>query len=209
MNRFVMRKYALAIALPLLLGGCAGMIPATQTSPPAPQAAPVRPYADNLDLGGRISVRYQNNGKDEAMHGSFVWTQNPTHTGVTLLSPLGQTIAIIDVTPDGATLAQSGQPVRGAADVDALMTDALGWPLPVSGLRGWLQGFAVDAAGRRFVASSETNDVATRDGWRIRYASWQDDGQAQHPRRIDLDRRTMQAGDVSIRIVIDTWQPRQ
>jgi outer membrane lipoprotein LolB len=49
-------------------------------------------------------------------------------------------------------------------------------------------------------------DVATRDGWRIRYAGWQDDTPPTRPKRIDLERYTAQAGDVSIRIVIDKWQ---
>jgi outer membrane lipoprotein LolB len=166
----------------------------------------VRPYRDEIDLSGRLSVRYQNNGQEEALHGSFVWNQNPARTSITLLSPLGQTMAIIDVTRDGATLSQAGQPVRMAADADALAAGTLGWPLPVAGLRDWLQGYAVDANGSRFIASPQTTDVATRDGWRIRYAGWQDDSPPNRPKRIDLERSTAQAGDVSIRIVIDKWQ---
>jgi outer membrane lipoprotein LolB len=154
-------------------------------------------------------VRYQNNGREEAMHGSFMWSQNPSRTSVTLLSPLGQTIAVIDMTPDGASLTQGGQQVREAADVDALVADTLGWPLPISGLRQWLQGFAIDATGKRFTANSQATEVATRDGWRIRYAAWQDDAVQTRPKRIDLERSTAQAGDVSIRIVIDNWQTRQ
>jgi outer membrane lipoprotein LolB len=208
MNVRLMQKYALCVALPLLLAGCAGMAPPAGVSPAAQPASP-RPYADKLDLGGRLSVRYQNNGREEAMHGSFMWSQNPSRTSVTLLSPLGQTIAVIDMTPDGASLTQGGQQVREAADVDALVADTLGWPLPISGLRQWLQGFAIDATGKRFTANSQATEVATRDGWRIRYAAWQDDAVQTRPKRIDLERSTAQAGDVSIRIVIDNWQTRQ
>jgi outer membrane lipoprotein LolB len=203
-----MKKYALCAALPLLLGGCASMAPPVAT-PPAVAATTPRPYADKLDLGGRLSVRYENHGKEESMHGSFVWSQDPAHTSVTLLSPLGQTVAVIDVTPDGATLTQGGQSVRSAADVDELVAGTLGWPLPVAGLREWLQGYVVDASGKRFIASPRATDIATRDGWRIRYAAWQDDPAQIRPRRIDLERSTAQAGDVSIRIVIDNWQARQ
>jgi outer membrane lipoprotein LolB len=204
----MLQKYAPCVALSLLLGGCATMTPPAAV-PPTAQTATSRLYADHLDLGGRLSVRYQNNGREEAMHGSFVWSQNPSQTSITLLSPLGQTVAIIDVTPDGASLTQSGQPARTAADVDALVAETLGWPLPVAGLRGWLQGFAVDASGKRFIANPQATEVATRDGWRIHYAAWQDDAAQSRPRRIDLDRSTAQAGDVSIRIVIDNWQTRQ
>jgi outer membrane lipoprotein LolB len=203
------RRRALAAALALLLGACASVPPSTVPSPAA-QTQPARQYMDKLDAGGRLSMRYQNQGRDEAVHGNFLWAQTPARTTVTLLSPLGQTVAIITSTPDGATLAQAGQPMRSAADVDALVAEVLGWPLPISGLRTWLQGFGVDATGNRFVATTQANEVATRDGWRVRYAAWEESQPAQsRPKRIDLDRPTAQAGDVSIRIVVDSWQASQ
>lgn len=203
-----MRRCAGTVVLPLLLTGCASLVPPAGPGTEAAQSAATRAYRDAIDLSGRLSVRYQNGGRDEALHGSFVWAQHPDRTNITLLSPLGQTMAMIDVTPGGATLTQSGQPVRAAANADALAAEALGWPLPIAGLRHWLQGFAVDANGGKFIATPQATDVATRDGWKIRYVDWQNDGpQAQiRPKRIDLARYTEQAGDVSIRIVIDNWQ---
>ncbi|HYD93760.1 MAG TPA: outer membrane lipoprotein LolB [Noviherbaspirillum sp.] len=198
---------AIAVALPLALAGCAGMPP--PVAQPA-QATAARPFHDSIDLGGRLSVRYQGERQEEALHGSFAWRQTPLRTTVTLLSPLGQTVAVIDVSPQGATLTQAGQPARSAPDVDSLTAGTLGWPLPVAGMREWLQGFALDAAGRRFVASPAAAEVVTRDGWHIRYANWLDENGAaadNRARRVDLARRTEQAGDVSIRIVIDSWQP--
>ncbi|HEV2609898.1 MAG TPA: lipoprotein insertase outer membrane protein LolB [Noviherbaspirillum sp.] len=192
-----------ALLLALLTAGCASVAPVTGDAgrTDSPAQAP-RSYADNIDLTGRISVRYQVNDKEEALHGGFTWTQNRDNTQVTLLSPLGQVIALIEIGRDGATLKQSGQPPRQAADVDALVEATLGWPLPISGLRDWLQGFAIDANGYRFIAQPPAAEVATRDGWRISYNTWQD----TRPKRVDLERRTPQAGDVSIRLVIDTWQ---
>ncbi|HZW20944.1 lipoprotein insertase outer membrane protein LolB [Noviherbaspirillum sp.] len=194
---------ALALALPLLLTACATV------PPPAPgnaEAAAGRRFQETIDIGGRLSVRYFANGKEEALHGSFTWSQTPARTTVTLLSPLGQVMAVIDVDAEGATLRQAGQPVRSAPDVDALTADTLGWPLPVSGLRDWLQGFALDASGRRVAASPAHDQVTSRDGWRIHYVNWQDP--ENRPKRIDLARSTQHAGDVSLRIVIDSWQTR-
>lgn len=203
------------MALPLLLTGCA-----TFTLPTWPDAAPAvqqavapRLYHDAIELGGRLSVRYQQNGTEQAIHGSFTWVQNPAHTTVTLLSPLGQTVAMIEITPTASTLTRSGQAPRMAADVDALAAEAFGWPLPVSGLRDWLQGFARAADGSRFAATpqaAQTTQLTTGDGWRLHYTSWQDAAPSMpaHPKRIDLERNTAQAGDVALRIVIDNWQPR-
>lgn len=202
--------YPLRIAaLALMLTGCAS-VATPPAAPELPQAIPVRAYRDAIELDGRLSVRYQHDGRDEALHASFTWAQTARQATVTILSPLGQTLATIEVTPGRSSLTQAGRAPRIAADVDTLAADALGWPLPVAGLRDWLQGFATDAAGRRVIAKpAAATTVATPDGWRIRYASWQDDDPAaphNHPKRIDLERSTAQAGDVSIRIVIDNWQ---
>ncbi|HJV87972.1 MAG TPA: lipoprotein insertase outer membrane protein LolB [Noviherbaspirillum sp.] len=211
MNVRAARSALVIAALPLLFAGCASVQPATVSR----EGAVVVPadvkhaYYAAIDFTGRLSVHYQGPRNEEALHGSFLWAQTLTQTSVTLLSPLGQTIAIIDVTPDGASLRQGGQATRQASDVDALTVQTLGWPLPVAGLRDWLQGFAVNAQGQRFVATPQTSEVTTRDGWHIRYDNWQEDntsGSQNRPKRIDLSRYTEQAGDVSIRIVIDSWQ---
>ena len=142
------RSRAALAALVLLLAGCASLSPPQAETPQAEQAMRSRSFQDAIDLTGRLSLHYQSAYKDEALHGSFTWAQQPAQTTVTLMSPLGQTLAVIDLMPDGATLTQAGQPPRAAADVDTLTAETLGWPLPISGLRYWLQGFAIDANGR-------------------------------------------------------------
>ena len=197
---------ATLLALFLLVAGCAGIA----TAPQGPgDAGVVRNYQQAIDISGRMSVRYQQYGREEAVHGSFEWQQRPGRTQLTLSSPLGQTIAQIAILPDGATLTQSGQPPLAASDADALTAQALGWPLPVSGLRDWLQGTVTDVGGKKRVAAprDENTDIVTADGWRIRYAAW-DNTAAPRPRRIDLSRTTEQAGEVALRLVIDTYEPR-
>ena len=203
MTRGISRRIAALAAVPVFLAGCASLAPPPEPAP-SPSILQARSYHNSIELGGRISVRYQGEHQEEALHGNFTWNQTPDRTTVTLLSPLGQTVAIIETSAQGASLIQGGQPARTASDVDELTSDTLGWPLPVAGLRYWLQGFAVDSSGRRVMASSVEPDVLTRDGWRIRYPAWEDG----HPKRIDLARNTEQAGEVSIRIVIDSWQAR-
>lgn len=195
--------------LSLLLSGCAAWPPPAST-PPAPPSAAARAYADTIELSGRLSLQYQQDGRDESMHGSFTWSQSPRQTRLTLLSPLGQTIAIIDVQPGSATLLQSGQPPRSAQDADTLAATALGWPLPIAGLRHWLQGFAQDQQGQPWIAAPVSGaEVVTRDGWHIAYASWHDENPGRaHPRRLDLRRQTTHAGLVALRIVIDSWQTK-
>ncbi len=186
------------IVLAAALAGCA------TTSAPL-STATVGAYRETIDLSGKLSVNYIKDDKQESLTGNFTWEQTPNRIEVSLASPLGQTIATIAVTPEGATLTQSGKPPRTAADIDGLTQQTLGWTLPVSGLRDWLQGYAQDAEGKRFAASPANNSVVTKDGWRLRFVSWEDDKAAQPaPRRIDADRAA--AGDIQnleIRIVVN------
>ena len=203
------------LCIGMALGGCAslGLSGAPGTAPVENAQTLSRTYRDAIDINGRLAVRYQLNGSDQALDGKFTWAQESGRTLITLLSPFGQTLATIDVTPNGSTLLQAGQPPRQAADVDGLAAAALGWPLPVSGLHEWLQGFATDSQGLRRVARAEAvGDAAylkTADGWLLHYPTWETDAGpvGARPKRIDLQRMTSQAGNVSLRIVIDQWQP--
>ena len=206
MTIFIFRRAAGALALAgalAALGGCA------TTSAPRSTTA-VAPYRDTLDLAGRIAINYSRDGKQESLSGKFTWRQTAANTDVTLISPTGQTVAVINVTPGSASLKRSGEPTRTAPDLDSLTRQTLGWTLPVSGLRDWLQGYATAADGSRFSASPASDTVVTRDGWKLDYVSWQDDAAAVPlPKRIDATRIALgqQVDDMSIRIVIDSPAP--
>jgi outer membrane lipoprotein LolB len=186
------------LALAAALSGCA-------TSTTNLSRSTVGEYRDTIDLSGRLSVNYQKEGRPESLTGNFNWTQRPGRIDVSLASPLGQTIAAISITPQGATLTQSNREPWVAKDIDTLSAQALGWQLPVSGLRDWLQGYATDAHGKRFAASPANNTVFTRDGWRLRFVSWLDENTPHpRPRRIDAERSaTGSADELAIRIVVD------
>jgi outer membrane lipoprotein LolB len=187
----------------LTLLACAAVLAGCATT--STNVATVASYRDSIDLSGRLSVNYQKDGKQESLTGNYDWTQRPGRVDVTLANPLGQTIATIEVTPQSATLTQAGRAPVSEADIDTLTQRTLGWPLPVAGLRDWLQGYAVDAQGQRFAASPANNTVTTRDGWRLRFVEWQDPNAAQPaPRVIHAERAA--AGDIqelAIRIVIN------
>ncbi|MCC2957872.1 outer membrane lipoprotein LolB [Massilia sp. IC2-477] len=170
--------------------------------------ATVGAYRDTIDLDGRLSVNYQKNGNGESLTGSFDWTQRPGNVDVTLTGPLGQTVATISVTPQSATLTQAGRAPITEANIDSLTQRILGWPLPVSGLRDWLQGYAVDAQGQRFSASPARNEVSTQDGWRLRFVEWHDANAAQPVPRVIYATRAASGDiqDLSIRIIVNPAQ---
>jgi len=198
----------LLLLVPCILLGCSVLPSQQEEKQKELQEALTHPrlYRNKIDLNGRLSIRYENAGKEESLHGNFVWQQDMEKTHITLGSPFGQTVADIQIGPKGATLIQSNRPPANANDVDTLVGQTLGWPLPVSGLRNWLQGFGIDMNDEKFIATPQATNLITNDGWHIKYDNWQSDAMQVHPKRIDLERYTPQAGSVAIRIVIDTWQ---
>jgi outer membrane lipoprotein LolB len=183
------------------LTGCA----TTATQPTGTTtAAAAAPYRDTIELTGRLQVTYQKDGQPGSTNGGFEWSQRPGQIDVAFLSPLKQTVATISVTPQGATFTEAGRAPRTASDIDTLSAQALGWSLPVSGLRDWLQGYATGADGKRFVASPANNSVFTQDGWRLRFVSWQagKDG-AQMPRNIVAERSAGAGSELAIQIILD------
>lgn len=189
----MIRRIVALAGIALALSGCA-----TASLSHAPVAA----YRDTVNLAGTLSANYQKDGKPESITVKYDWQQTPGRVDVSIATPLGQTVAKISVTPQSATLTQAERAPRVAKDLDTLTHDALGWALPVTGLRDWLQGYATGADGKRFIASPFNNEVVTSDGWRLRFVSWQDDAAAvPQPKRIDASRND-NGDELALRIAV-------
>ena len=125
-----------------------------------------------------------------------------------LVSPLGQTLAIITATPSGATLDLPNEAPRNAPEVDSLMEQALGFSLPVSGMRDWLHGRAAPGTPSNITRDANGRpDTLRQSGWTVRYLAWQDTPEnatptTTLPRRIDMARDGNES-PLSVRLVID------
>ena len=185
----------------LLIAGLSACATVHQNS-----AAPLslRSYHEQIELSGRLSANYEANYREQSISVHFNWTQTRDQTLISLSSPTGQTVATILINADGAELTRSGEPTQFAPTVDQLSTDLLGWPLPVAGLRDWLQGF-LTAQHRTALTAASATQPFTVDGWQLNYTSWQTEGTLERPKRLDLSRQTGPAGPVALRIVLDQW----
>ncbi len=189
-----------------VLAGCVSVVPTPREKVTATRG--VKTCHERMALSGRFSVRYLKDGKEESVHGSFRWGQDNHNMRIVLMSPLGDTQAMIDATADSATLTSAGKVTRTAEDVDALVQESLGWPMPVSGLRDWIQACMRDERGYRTPVMPENRELATSDGWRVTYPVWTDDGRdGRRPKRIDLQRSERGRREVSVRLIIDEWMP--
>ena len=198
MHRF--SHFAIAALFAATLAGCA----TTSNAPLANPTAQVGAYRDTIDLEGKLSANYEKDGQPQSITVNFTWLQRPGNIDVSLFSPLGQTVALVNVTPMAATLTQSGRAPLVEKDIDTLTAKTLGWTLPVSGLRDWLQGYAIESGGKRFAASPGHDSVVTGDGWHLHFVEWQNGpGGQPMPRRIDVARgATAGSGELAIRIIV-------
>jgi outer membrane lipoprotein LolB len=170
-----------------LFAGCASVRPANDLFAGAQDGdATITRYQ------GRFSARYMQGDAQQSAVGSFLWRERGTDVQLELMSPLGQTLAIVSQSERGATLELPNQAPRRAPEVDTLMQDALGFSLPVSGLRDWLR----DAQARP--------ETIEQNGWTVRYVSWSDDSVTDaRVHRLDLDRLQDGNGPLSVRLVLD------
>lgn len=177
----------------LIVAGCA-------TLPPGALDRTI--HGDTIE--GRLSVHYTDaqTGREDASSGRFVWTTTADALELSLLDPLGQTVALIRSNANGASIQfRDGRRVEGSTP-ESLTQQTLGWTVPLRGLGWWLDG-----------RTDPSSPVATlddgrlrQDGWTIRFA--RDDGAPPDappdspPKRIDLSYPGPPAA-IDLRLVVD------
>ena len=191
--------WLLAFCVVYLTSGCSSL----QTLPQGE-----RSFHDQIQIQGRFSANYEQNNQLQSTQGRFQWNQRGQIIDIDLLSPLGQTIVRMAIAPGSASIQQSGRETLVAHSSEELTELALGWVLPVDGMRDWLQGFHRRANSSIEAASPTGIGQFDADGWHIQYVSWQHSDKSVYPKRIDLARNSLHLKQLKLRIIIDRWEPR-
>ena len=180
------RALAAALASVALLMACA-----TPSPSPADRA-----------YSGRFSVTTALGEQRESVSGRFSLEVRGQQQILELASPLGTTVARIEIEPGGARATGARmQEVRGA-DADALTEQLLGWRLPVSGLADWIEGRPVPQRVARIERDGERIVLMEQDGWMIRLSEYFES--SAHPRRLVLERPAgANTPSVILRLIVD------
>lgn len=178
--------------LALLLSGCASTPPVPQLLE-RPAGAEQRPFT----LNGRISIRHD--GKRTSA--SLRWMHRMADDDILLLAPFGQTVARIHSDAQGVILDTQDRHYS-ARDTEELTVRALGWHLPLAGLRYW----ALALPAPESAALTERNadgQISTmrQDGWEIRYTRYAATAANSLPLRISLQREGME-----LQMIVDEWE---
>lgn len=182
----ILRRTFLGALAGLAVAGCA-----TVAAPP-----PERSYT------GRFSAVATQGDKRDAVSGRFNVEVRGDRHSIDLATPLGTTVARVEVGPEGARATGPGlQDVRGA-DADALTEQLLGWRLPVSGLADWIEGRPAPGRPARIEREGARPVLIEQDGWTVRLAETFTD--STRPRVIVLERPASPlAPGVVLRLVVD------
>jgi len=192
-------RFVVAFTFLVLVGCAAPVVKSTVIKEPEARAGSV-----NFGMAGRVSVKQGGRG----FSGGVRWRHADADDEILLLSPLGQTVAQIQRSPDGALLTNPEQKTYRAADVESLTEQVLGWRLPLTGLQYWVLGMSSPATVSSQDMDSDGRVVAIRqDGWEIAYTDYflpepAQPPQAIRPRVLVLYRSDAQ---IEIRLVIDSW----
>ncbi len=178
----------LAVLMLALAAGCA------TTPSPVPVDARA-PWPENWTLQGRIGVQ----AGDQSLSGNIRWHHQAGRDEVLMTSPLGQGVARIVSDAAGVVLEMPNQQPRRAPDAESLTQEALGYPLPISGLVWWVQGLPdPGSASEVRRATAGRLSQLKQDGWVINYLQYAPDAR---PRKLVVAREGLE-----IRLVADSWQ---
>jgi len=153
-------------------------------------------------ISGRIALQSEYEGGQA----DYVWKQaGDTDYDIRLQAPMGAGTTLIRGRFDGVTLQTSSGDMMFDTDVDKLVSEFNGWPLPVSGLHYWVRG--LPSPDRRFkVAKWHANGlpyVIIQDGWRIEFLRHKKISGYLLPEKLFISR---QRGDeIDVRLIIRQW----
>ncbi|MEQ5840858.1 lipoprotein insertase outer membrane protein LolB [Paraburkholderia acidicola] len=191
---------ALCAAAVVALSGCASVQP---RGPSTSNAATALSTQTTRAYHGRFAVQYDDqNGQQRNAYGNFDWQETGDTVTVQLRNPLGQTLAIITSSPASASLELPNRQPLTADNVSTLMQNAVGFALPVEGLRYWLQPSVAPTSHATTVPDPQQPTrlkEIEQDGWTIDYVAYAD-APATGLKRVNL---TRQDPPLAIKLVLD------
>jgi outer membrane biogenesis lipoprotein LolB len=147
---------------------------------------------------GRFSVKINDAKSQDGGSGAFTLNHEDFVDDLEIRSPIGTSIAKIQIKPGSASLEQNGK-VINAIDADQLMAQTLGLPIPARGLTEWLSGFP-RAGSQSTIKRNTTGQVEEiiQDSWTLKY-TWSNDNKLQKLEMNRSDRGT----EIDIRLIFN------
>jgi outer membrane lipoprotein LolB len=152
------------------------------------------------------------NGKAE--QANLDWVFHDQSNQIRLFGPLGSGTVKLEFDQFGAQITDNkGRVYIGNAaegrDAQQLLTEVVGWPIPVNALAFWLFVLPAPEAAFEYQLDQVGQVTALRQlGWRISYADYRDYGGQLLPRKITAFKSFADArlGKVRVRLIAKDWR---
>jgi len=187
----------LALVLPLLgllLAGCAGNPPPEAAHWSAEQSAGLTRFA----VRGKVGFRRGETGGSAAL----VWQQDGDRYRLSANGPLGQGATRISGDA-GSVRIENSSGAHESTDPEALLAEAIGWPVSINNLAFWVRGVAAPGGGDFSIehdAEGLPNRIRQQD-WDIVLDRWRADAGFLLPHRVIAT-----GGDSRVTLLIERWE---
>ncbi|HMM57199.1 MAG TPA: lipoprotein insertase outer membrane protein LolB [Rudaea sp.] len=133
--------------------------------------------------------------------GDLAWEQNGDAFRFTVRAPVtGKTWTLSGDASHAVLEGVDPQPDTGS-DPQHLLSDRLGWDVPLANLRAWVRGLrAPDSSATVQYDEHDLPAVIEQDGWKVEYRDWFADRNPPLPRKVFASR-----ADARVRMVIENW----
>jgi len=197
-------RHLLVLVCVAALSGCELLV---VSEPAAPQAKTIEEawvshnrklaQLEAWNIDGRISLRLD----EEAWHATLLWQQIDQAYHIRLFGPFGAGAIQLDGSPQTVVLTQEGEQLH-SQDPEQLLSQRLGWHVPIKGLRYWAVGQKMPNKSAK-VDLDQFGHLANleQDGWKIRYRRYVTIDGYSLPSKIFMENKGL-----DIRIVIDRWK---
>lgn len=175
----------------ILLAGCASWYDA-QVNTPSSYHVPQK-LDESYNISGRFLIV---TAESKDYYGNFNWQRESGNDALAFMSPLGNTVAQINIESGVATLINSNGTHYSGRNLDNLMQEQLGFALPLNYLHYWIQGVPLP----QYPVQDKLTSGFSQLNWQVEYLSYQDEN---HPHILALHNSQMR-----IKMVIN-WPESQ
>lgn len=142
---------------------------------------------------------------------NMVWEFSDQSNDIRLFGPLGIGAVNLQFDQYGVMLSDnSGAQHRGHSAQD-LLTDIVGWPIPIDALSSWLHVLPDSTAVYRYKLNQAATELTTLEqlGWQIKYSSYRlyggGDSAVMRPRKITATKVLPDKSKLIVKLVSKSW----
>ena len=149
-------------------------------------------------FAGKISL----DDGDQGGSGKLQWNVEPGGSGLDFHGALGRGAWHLQTGPQGAVLTQANGDVQTAPDVNELIQNRMGWPIPVNALQWWVRGLAAPGPVEEEKLDNEGRLLRLNQfGWMVNFDRYHSIDDMALPKRLDVTR-----DNYRVKLAISRWR---